>query len=238
MMSKDLSNHHKPLESVIIPSHAMRDGEATHLIFRHLENEQFPLLIERKRTVRDSRKRRFSFKSQEEEHATTKTIKNREVLESELTLSSNEVIVLRGERDWILSYYEDGLTLQGKKIKRIETTEIAHIETFFECVTIGVFPIEVSFCLGETFGAGKNENRFMLHDADWKTLIVDELLPQLQIPKTKSVWQSLSSPTYKQTIETFTAEFHPNIFGNFVFAHDAEDMYYFLDHVNGGIKTF
>lgn len=85
-MSKDLYNQHEPLELVIIPSHALRDREATYLIFRHLDNEQFPLLIERKRTERDSRKRRLTFKSQEEEHVTTKTIKNREMLESELTL--------------------------------------------------------------------------------------------------------------------------------------------------------
>lgn len=237
MMSKKLYNQHEQLEIVIIPSHALKEGEANRLIFRHLKDEDFPLRIERKRTVRATRKHLFSFERQEE-HLTTKTIKNRELLESELTLSSNEVIVLRGETDWILSYYEDGLTLQGKQVNRVETTEIANIETFFEYVTMGVFPIEVSFCLGGTFGSRKNVYRFMLNDADWKTLIVDELLPQLQIPKTKKVWQSLSFPTHEQTIETFTAEFHPNIARNFVFAHDAHDTYYLLDHVNGDIKVF
>ncbi|MDX5980842.1 hypothetical protein SIL77_06135 [Exiguobacterium profundum] len=71
----------------------------------------------------------------------TKTIKNREVLESELTLSSNEVIVLRGERDWILSYYEEGLTLQGNQVKRVSTTGIVQMETFFEHVVRGASPI-------------------------------------------------------------------------------------------------
>ncbi len=238
MMSKDLSSHHNPLELVVIPSHALRDREATYLIFRHLENEQFPLLIERKRTVRDSRKRRFSFKSQEEELATTKTIKNREVLESELTLFSNEVIVLRGERDWILSYYEDGLTLQGNQVKRVSTTGIVQMETFFEHVVRGAFPIKLAFGLGGTFAPFENVFRFILHNPDWKGLIEDELLPRLQIPKAKNVWQSLSYPTYEQTLETFTIEFHPNILGNFILAHDANDTYYFIDHVNGEIKIF
>ncbi|MCA0980311.1 hypothetical protein [Exiguobacterium aestuarii] len=237
MMSKDLYNQHEPLELVIIPSHALREGEAKRLIFRHLKDEDFPLRLVRKRTVKGTRKHRFSFERQEE-HVTTKTIKNRESLESELTLSSNEIIVLQGEKDWILSYYEDGLTLQGKQVSRVETKGIAHIEDFFEYVTTGAFPIEVSFGLDGTLGPRENVYRFTLHDADWKTLIEDELLPQLQIPKAKNVWQSLFFPTNNQTIEWFTGEFHPNILGNFVFAHDAHDTYYFLDHVNGDIKVF
>ena len=174
----------------------------------------------------------------QEEHVTTKTIKNRESLESELTLSSNEIIVLQGEKDWILSYYEDGLTLQGKQVSRVGTKGIAHIEDFFEYVTTGAFPIEVSFGLDGTLGPRESVYRFTLPDADWKTLIEDELLPQLQIPKAKNVWQPLFFPTNNQTIEWFTGEFHPNILGNFVFAHDAHDTYYFLDHVNGDIKVF
>ena len=237
MMSKDLYSQHEPLEMVIIPNHALKEGEANRLIFRHLKDEDFPLRLVRKRTVKGTRKHRFSFERQEE-HVTTKTIKNRESLESELTLSSNEIIVLQGETDWILSYYEDGLTLQGKQVSRVGTKGIADIECFFEYVTTGAFPIEVSFGLDGTLGPLENVYRFTLHDADWKTLIEDELLPQLQIPKIKSVWQSLSSPTYKQTIETFTAEFHPNILGNFFFAHDIHDTYFLLDHVNGDIKVF
>ncbi|MDE0564457.1 hypothetical protein [Exiguobacterium sp. B2(2022)] len=237
MMSKDLYNQHELLEMVIIPSHALKEEEANRLIFRHLKDEDFPLRIERKRTVKATRKHRFSFERQEE-HVTTKTIKNRESLESELTLSSNEIIVLQGETDWILSYYEDGLTLQGKQVSRVGTKGIADIECFLEYVITGAFPIEVSFCLDGTFGPRENVYRFMLHDADWKALIENELLPKLQIPKAKNVWQSLFFPTNNQTIEWFTGEFHPNILGNFVFAHDAHDTYYFLDHVNGDIKVF
>lgn len=237
MMSKDLYNQHEPLEMVIIPSHALKEGEANRLIFRHLKDEDFPLRIERKRTVKATRKHLFSFERQEE-HLTTKTIKNRESLELELTLSSNEIIVLQGETDWILSYYGDGLTLQGKQVSRVETKGIAHIEDFFEYVTTGAFPIEVSFGLDGTLGPRENVYRFTLHDADWKTLIEDELLPQLRIPKAKNVWQSLFFPTNNQTIETFTDEFHPNILGNFFFAHDIHDTYYLLDHVNGDIKVF
>ncbi len=236
-MSKDLYNQHELLEMVIIPSHALREGEANRLIFRHLKDEDFPLRLVRKRTAKGTRKHRFSFERQEE-HVTTKTIKNRESLESELTLSSNEIIVLQGETDWILSYYEDGLTLQGKQVSRVGTKGIANFEVFFEYVTTGAFPIEVSFCLDGTFGPRENVYRFMLHDADWKALIENELLPKLQIPKAKNVWQSLFFPTNNQTIEWFTGEFHPNILGNFVFAHDAHDTYYFLDHVNGDIKVF
>ncbi|WP_214884075.1 MULTISPECIES: hypothetical protein [unclassified Exiguobacterium] len=193
--------------------------------------------IERKRTVKATRKQRFSFERQEK-HVTTKIIKNRESLESDLTLSPYEVLVLYIGGDWVVSYYEDGVTLQENQVSRVVTTGIVQIETFFEHVVRGAFPIKLAFGLGETFAPFENVFRFMLHNTDWKTLIEDELLPQLQIPKAKNVWQSLSYPTYEQTLETFTTEFHPNILGNFILAHNADDTYYFIDHLNGDIKIF
>ncbi|WP_152538885.1 MULTISPECIES: hypothetical protein [Exiguobacterium] len=193
--------------------------------------------IERKRTVKATRKQRFSFERQEK-HVTTKIIKNLETLESELTLSLYEVLVLYIGGDWVVSYYEDGLTLQGNQVRHVVTAGIVQIETFFEHVVRGAFPIKLAFGLGGTYGPRENVYRFTLHNPDWRGLIEEELLPQLQVPKAKNVWQSLSYPTYEQTFDTFTTEFHPNILGNFILAHDADDTYSFIDHVNGDIKIF
>lgn len=105
-------------------------------------------------------------------------------------------------------------------------------------MTRGAYPIELTFCLGGTFGPSEKVYRLMLHDAAWEKLIEDRLLTQLKIPKAKKFWQSFSSTTPVQSLETFLGEFHPHIFGNFVLAHDADDVYHFLDHVNGSIKRF
>ena len=225
-------------ESVLLPRHALEEGEALLLIQRHLKSMAFPLQIRRKQILKSSKKRHFFFEHPKEENVTTKVIDSVETLEPELTFSSNEVLVLYIGGGWVVSYSEDGLTLQGNQVKRVATTGVVQMETFFEHVVRGAFPIKLAFGLGGTFAPFENVFRFILHNPDWKGLIEDELLPQLQIPKAKNVWQSLSHPTYEQTFETFSIEFHPNILGNFILAHDANDTYYFIDHVNGDIKIF
>ncbi|TCI72845.1 hypothetical protein EVJ22_00105 [Exiguobacterium sp. SH0S7] len=137
-----------------------------------------------------------------------------------------------------MSYDREGITLQGTTIESVKSIDTADYETFFHHVTKGVFPIELTFCLGGTFGPREKVYRLTLHDDDWKKLIEDKLLPQLGIPKANGFWQSRSSPTSVQTLETFMGEYHPHIFGNFALAHDADDVYHFLDHVNGVIKRF
>jgi len=138
----------------------------------------------------------------------------------------------------LVSYYREGLTLQGTNIESVESIDTADYETFFHHVTRGSFPIELTFCFGGTIALCETVYRLTLHDAAWEKLIEDRLLPQLEIPTAKGFWQSFSSPTSVQTLETFLGEFHPNLFGNFVLAHDADDVYHFLDHVNGAIKRF
>lgn len=229
-------------EMLILPRHAFKKGEANRLIYRHLTGEAFPLRVERKTSVRLPKRHRFSFERLEEESATSGIVHNHESIAPWLTLSRDEhcqdVVTFSNETDWLVSYYREGLTLQGTNIESVESIDTADYETFFRHVTRGAYPIELTFCLGGTFGPREKVYRLMLHDAAWEKLIEDRLLTQLEIPKAKKFWQSFFSTTPVQTVETFIGEFHPNLFGNFVLAHDADDVYHFLDHVNGSIKRF
>ncbi|WP_145963154.1 hypothetical protein [Exiguobacterium sp. SH3S3] len=229
-------------EMLILPSHAFKEGEANRLIYRHLADAEFPLRVERKTKVLLPKRHRFSFERLEEESVTSGIVRNREEIEPWLTLSRDEhrqgVVTFSNETDLLVSYYREGLTLQGTTIESVESIDTADYETFFHHVTKGVFPIELTFCLGGTFGPREKVYRLTLHDDDWKKLIEDKLLPQLGNLKASGFWQSLSSPTSVQTLETFMGEYHPHIFGNFALAHDADDVYHFLDHVNGSIKRF
>ncbi|MCC5892047.1 barstar family protein [Exiguobacterium sp.] len=229
-------------EMLILPSDALKEKETNHLIYRHLAGAAFPLRVERKTSVRLPKRHRFSFERLKEEFVTSGIVYNHEDIAPWLTLfcddQREEVVTFSNETDWLVSYYREGLTLQGTTIESVESIDTADYETFFHHVTKGVFPIELTFCLGGTFGPREEVYRLTLHDDDWKKLIEDGLLPQLEIPKAKRFWQSLSSLTSVQTLETFIGEYHPHIFGNFVLAHDANDVYHFLDHVNGSIKRF
>ncbi|WP_232939585.1 barstar family protein [Exiguobacterium aurantiacum] len=229
-------------EMLILPRHAFKKGEANRLIYRHLTGEAFPLRVERKTSVRLPKRHRFAFKRLKEESVTSGIVHNHESIAPWLTLSRDEhcqdVVTFSNETDWLVSYYREGLTLQGTNIESVESIDTADYETFFRHVTRGAYPIELTFCLGGTFGPREKLYRLMLHDAAWEKLIEDRLLTQLEIPKAKKFWQSFFSTIPVQTVETFIGEFHPNLFGNFVLAHDADDVYHFLDHVNGSIKRF
>lgn len=229
-------------EMLILPSHAFKKGEANRLIYRHLAGAAFPLRVERKTSVRLPKRHRFAFERLKEEFVTFEIVRNHEDIEPWLTLSRDDqredVVTFSNETDWLVSYYREGLTLQGTNIESVESIDTADYETFFRHVTRGAYPIELTFCLGGTFGPREKVYRLTLHDAAWEKLIEDRLLPQLEIPKAKKFWQSFFSTTPVQTVETFIGEFHPNLFGNFVLAHDADDVYHFLDHVNGSIKRF
>ncbi len=229
-------------EMLILPSEAFKEGEANRLIYRHLAGAAFPLRVERKTSVRLPRRHRFAFERLKEEFVTSGIVRNHEDIAPWLTLSCDDqredVFTFSNEMDWLVNYYREGLTLQVTTIESVESIDTADYETFFHHVTKGVFPIELTFCLGGTFGPREKVYRLTLHDAAWEKLIEDGLLPQLEIPKAKGFWQSLSSPTSVQTLETFMGEYHPHIFGNFILAHDADDVYHFLDHVNGSIKRF
>lgn len=229
-------------EMLILPRHAFKKGEANRLIYRHLAGAAFPLRVERKTSVRLPKRHRFAFKRLKEGSVTSGIVHNHESIAPWLTLSRDEhcqdVVTFSNETDWLVSYYREGLTLQGTNIESVESIDTADYETFFRHVTRGAYPIELTFCLGGTFGPREKLYRLMLHDAAWEKLIEDRLLTQLEIPKAKKFWQSFFSTTPVQTVETFIGEFHPNLFGNFVLAHDADDVYHFLDHVNGSIKRF
>lgn len=229
-------------QMVILPSHALQDGEATRLIHRHVADALFPLGVERMTSVRQPKRHRFSSERWEELSVTEGVVDNLAAVDSWLTLSDDEnqkdVVIFSDKTDWLLSYYPDGLTLQGTQIEVVEPADTADYETFFRHVMSGTFPIELTFCLSGTFGPTEKVYRLTLHDANWERLIEEELLPQLDLPKTRGFWQSLSRPTQKQTLGTFTGEFHPNIIGNFVLAHSADDCYHFFDHINLAIKRF
>lgn len=229
-------------EMLILPRHAFKKGEANRLIYRHLTGEAFPLRVERKTSVRLPKRHRFSFERLEEESVTSGIVHNHESIAPWLTLSRDDqrqdVVTFSNKTDWLVSYYREGLTLHGTNIESVESIDTADYETFFRHVTRGAYPIELTFCLGGTFGPSEKVYRLMLHDAAWEKLIEDRLLTQLKIPKAKKFWQSFFSTTPVQTVETFIGEFHPNLFGNFVLAHYADDVYHFLDHVNGSIKRF
>ncbi len=229
-------------QMVILPSHALQKGETQRLIHRHLADAPSPLRVERKTSSRLPKRQRFSFERWIESSVLEGTVNDLGAVDAWLTLNDNEnqkdVVIIWDGADWLLSYYSDGLTLQGTQIEAVEPADTADYETFFHHVTRGAFPIELTFCFGGTFGPLKKVYRLTLHDVKWERLIEKELLPQLDLPKTRGFWQSLSRPTQKQTLETFTGEFHPNIFGNFVLARDVNDCYHFLDHVNGTIMRF
>ncbi|OGX80532.1 hypothetical protein A6395_01020 [Exiguobacterium sp. SH31] len=229
-------------EMLILPSHAFKEGEANRLIYRHLADAEFTLRVERKTKVLLPKRHRFSFERLEEESVTSATIRNREEIAPWLILSCDDqredVVTFSNETDWLVSYYREGLTLQGTNIESVKSIDTADYETFFRHVTRGAYPIELTFCFGGTIALSETVYRLTLHDAEWEKLIEDRLLPQLEIPKAKGFWKSFSSTTPVQTFEIFIGEFHPNLFGNFVLAHDADDVYYFLDHVNGSIKRF
>lgn len=229
-------------EMLILPSHALKEGEANRLIFRHFAGATFPLRVERKTSVRLPKRHRFSFEHIEEESVQSGIVRNHEEIASWLTLSDDDqredVITFSSETDWLVSYYNEGLTLQGTNIESVESIDTANYETFFHQVTHGVYPIELTFCFGGTIALSETVYRLTLHDAAWEKLIEETLLPQLKIPKAKRFWQSFLSTTSQQSLETFLGECHPHIFGNFVLAHDADDVYHFLDHVNGTIKRF
>lgn len=229
-------------EMLILPRHALKEGEANRLIYRQLAGATFPLRVERKTSVRLPKRHLFAFERSEEEFVTFGIVRNHEDIEPWLTLSRDDqredVVTFSNETDWLVSSYREGLTLQGTTIESVESIDTADYETFFHHVIRGSFPIELTFCLEGTFGPKEKVYRLMLHDAAWEKLIEDRLLPQLEIPKTKGFWQPFSSPISEQTLETFLEELHPHIFGNFVLAHDADDVYHFLDHVNGSIKRF
>lgn len=229
-------------QMVILPSHALQEGEALRLIHRHLADAPFPLRVERETSVRLPKRHRFSSERWEVASVTEGILNSLGAVDSWLTLNDNEnqkdVVIIRDDRDWLLSYYSDGLTLQGIQIEAVEPENTADYETFFHHVTRGASPIELTFCLGGTTGPMEKVYRVTLHDANWERVIKEELLPQLNLPKTREFWQSLSRPTQKQTLETFTEEFHPNVFGNFVMARDANDCYHFFDHINVTIKRF
>lgn len=233
--------YHKT-EILILPQYALKEGQANRLIHRHLAGEIFPLRVERKTSVRLPKRHRFSFERLEEESVTFGIVHNHEAIAPWLTLSRDDqrqdVVTFSNETDWLVSSYREGLTLQGTTIESVESIDTADYETFFHHVIRGSFPIELTFCLEGTFGPKEKVYRLMLHDAAWEKLIEDRLLPQLEIPKTKGFWQPFSSPISEQTLETFLGGLHPHIFGNFVLAHDADDVYHFLDHVNGSIKRF
>lgn len=227
-------------EILILPQYALREGEANRLIYRHLAGATFPLRVERKTSVRLPKRHRFSFERLEEESVTFGIVRKLEEIAPWLTLSRDEqrqdFVTFSNETDWLVSSYREGLTLQGTTIESVESISTADYETFFHHVIRGSFPIELTFCLGGTFGPREKVYRLTLYDAAWEKLIKEKLFPQLEIPKVKGFWQSLSSTTPVQTLETFMGEYHPHIFGNFVLAHDAYDVYHFLDHVNGAIK--
>lgn len=229
-------------QMVILPSHALKKGEALRLIHRHLGDATFPLRVERKTSSRLSKRHRFSFERWIESSVLEGIVNDLGAVDSWMTLNDNEnqkdVVTIRDDTDWYISYYSDGLTLQGMQIEAVEPADTADYETFFHHVTRGAFPIELTFCLGGTFGPLEKVYRLTLHDANWERVIEEELLQQLNLPKTRGFWQSLSRPRQVQTLETFTGEFHPNIFGNFVMARDVNDCYHFLDHVNGTIIKF
>ncbi|KAB2863071.1 MAG: hypothetical protein F9K39_09070 [Exiguobacterium chiriqhucha] len=229
-------------EMLILPRHALKEGEANRLIYRQLAGATFPLRVERKTSVRLPKRHRFSFERSEEESVTFGIVRNHEDIEPWLTLSCDDqredVVTFSNEADWLVSYYRERLTLQGTNIESVESIDTADYETFFRHVTRGAYPIKLTFCLGGTFGPREKVYRLTLHDAAWEKLIEDRLLTQLEIPKAQGFWQPFSSPTSVQTLETFLGEFHPHLFENFVLAHDADNMYHFLDHVNGAIKRF
>ena len=229
-------------QMVILPSHALQKGEALRLIHRRLADATFPLRVERKTSSRLPKRHRFSSERWEIASVTEGTVNSLGAVDSWLTLNDNEnqkdVVTIRDGADWLLRYYSDGLTLQGIQIEAVEPADTADYETFFHHVTRGAFPIELTFCYGGTLGPLEKVYRLTLHDANWERVIEEELLPQLDLKKTRKFWQSLSRPTQIQTLETFTGEFHPNIFGNFVMARDANDVYHFFDQVNGTIITF
>ncbi|WP_161566899.1 barstar family protein [Exiguobacterium sp. SL-10] len=229
-------------EMLILPSDALKEGEANRLIYRHLAGAAFPLRVERKTSVRLPRRHRFAFERLEEEAVTSGIVHNHEDITPWLTLSCDDqredVVTFSNEMDWLVSYYREGLTLQGMTIESVESIDTADYETFFRHVTRGAYPIELTFCFGGTIALSERVYRLTLHDAAWEKLIEDGLLPQLEIPKAKGFWKSFSPTTPVQTFETFIGEYHPHIFGNFILAHDADDVYHFLDHVNGSIKRF
>lgn len=229
-------------EILILPQYALKEGEENRLIYRHLASAKFPLRVERKTSVRLPKRHRFSFERLEEESVTFGIVRKLEEIAPWLTLSRDkerqDVVTFSNETDWLVSSYREGLTLQGMTIESVESISTADYETFFHHVIRGSFPIELTFCLGGTFGPREKVYRLTLYDAAWEKLIEDKLLPQLKIPRAKGLWQPFSSPTSVQTLETFLGEFHPHIFGNFVLAHDTRDVYHFFDHVNGSIKRF
>lgn len=230
------------VQMVILPSHALQEGEALRLIHRHVAGATFPLRVERKTSIRQPKRHRFSSGRWEESSVTEGIVDNLEAVDSWLTLSDDEnqkdVVIFSDKTDWLLSYYPDELTLQGTQIEVVEPADTADYETFFQHVIRGTFPIELTFCLSGTFGPAEKLYRLTLNDTNWERLIKEELLPQLDLSKTRGFWQSLSRPTEPQTVEIFLGEFHPNIFGNFVLACDAEDRYHFFDHVNGSNVRF
>ncbi|WP_214753321.1 barstar family protein [Exiguobacterium sp. s16] len=227
---------------VILPSHALQEGEALRLIHRHVAGATFPLRVERKTSIRQPKRHRFSTERWEASSVTEGIVDNLEAVDSWLTLSDDEnqqdVVIFSDKSDWLLSYYPDGLTLQGTQIEVVEPADTADYETFFQHLIRGAYPIELTFCLSGTFGPTEKVYRLTLNDTNWERLIEEELLPQLDLPKTRGFWQSLARPTEPQTGETFLGEFHPNIFGNFVLAHSADDCYHFFDHINLAIKRF
>lgn len=229
-------------QMVILPSHALQEGEALRLIHRHLADAPFPLRVERETWVRLPKRHRFSSERWEASSVLEGIVNSLEAVDSWLTINDNknqkDVVTIQDDTDWYISYYSDGLTLQGTQIEAVEPVDTANYETFFQHVTRGALPIELMFCLGGTFGPKEKVYRLTLYDANWERMIEEELLPQLDLPKTRGFWQSLSRPTQAQTLETFTGEFHPNIFGNFVMACDANDVCHFFDHTNASIKRF
>ncbi len=230
------------VQMVILPSHALQEGEALRLIHRHVAGATFPLRVERKTSSLQPKRYRFSTERWEESSVTEGNVDNLEAVDSWLTLNDDgnqkDVVIFSDKTDWLLSYYPDGLTLQGTQIEVVEPADTVDYETFFQHVIRGAYPIELTFCLSGTFGPTEKVYRLTLNDTNWERLIEEELLPQLDLPKTRGFWQSLARPTEPQTGETFLGEFHPNIFGNFVLAHSADDCYHFFDHINLAIKRF
>ncbi|STO08160.1 barstar family protein [Exiguobacterium aurantiacum] len=234
--------HYHQTEMLILPRQALKEGEANRLIYRHLAGATFPLRVKRKTSVRLPKRHRFSLERIEEESVLSGIVRSHEEIAPWLTLSiedqRQDVVTFSHGTDWLLSYYREGLTLQGENIESVESIDTADYETFFHHVTRGPYPIELTFCFGGTIAPSETVYRLTLHDAAWEKLIEETLLPQLKIPKAKRFWQSFSSTTSQQSLETFLGECHPHIFGNFLLAHDADDVYHFIDHVNGSIKRF
>ncbi|TCI73514.1 hypothetical protein EVJ22_00100 [Exiguobacterium sp. SH0S7] len=68
--------YHKT-EMLILPR-ALKEGEASRLIYRHFTDAAFPLRVERKTKVRLPKRHRFSLERWEEESVTSRIVRNRE----------------------------------------------------------------------------------------------------------------------------------------------------------------